>query len=217
MSSPRRWRSSPLSVAALVLLLLSCGPNNTTVDHPTDRPNPTDRPASSSLVPNASVRTFVKATDVARWTADTGIYGTYDHWGPQSFICGVGYDLHFRGALPLESVGVALRYAPAFIARAGPAANVSADWVEPVELGSSGSFPVANPATVGHVSGAIGTVCPNGESDLDALRGSVLRVVWRENGVDHAEDLTVERLRGGLRIFSGELSTDGLPRLEWER
>ena len=40
------------------------------------------------------------------WNADTGIYGTYDHFGnppngPASFICGVGYDLRYRGRVPL--------------------------------------------------------------------------------------------------------------------
>ncbi len=160
------------------------------------------------------------------WNADTGVYGTYDHFGnppngPATFLCGVGYDLRYRGTLPLESLDVAVRYPPAFVARVADRIHVDGTdgWVHPMlAFGVSALHPVPpDPATLGHVSGSVGTICPGGAADLDALRGATLRVRWRDHGLEHEEDLTVDRIRGKVTIFAGDLSSDGLPRLEWER
>lgn len=160
------------------------------------------------------------------WNADTGIYGSYDHFGDPpngrpTFLCGVGYDVRYRGTLPLEALDVAVRYPPDFLARTGaqPLGQGTDGWVRPLmSSGISTTHPTPpDPAALGHASGTVGTICSGGASDLDSLRGTTVRVRWREHGAEHQQDFTVDRIRGNVRVFAGDLSSDGLPRLEWER
>ncbi len=133
----------------------------------------------------------------------------------------MGYDLRYLGALPLESVEVAVRYPPAFRARvrddeytSGPDGWVAA---RPVTFTSSAHPTPPEPAALGHASGTVGTVCPGGATDLPSLQGTIVRVRWRDRGVDHEEQFVVDRIRGKVMVFADQLSSDGLPRLEWER
>jgi hypothetical protein len=162
----------------------------------------------------------------SNWSADTGIYGTYDHFGnppngPATFICGVGYDMRFRGGLPLDSVEVAVRYPEAFKTRIGDQPNLGGPdgWVtgQPIIFTSSAHPTPPRPEALGHVSGTIGTICPGGAADLDALRGTTLRLRWRDHRVDQEEMFVIDRVRGNLTVFADQLSDDGLPRLEWDR
>jgi hypothetical protein len=161
----------------------------------------------------------------ASWAADTGIYGTYDHFGnppngPAAFICGIGYDLRYRGSLPLESLDVAVRFPAAFRTRVGdpPETNGPDGWVTapPVTFTSSAHPTPPRPAALGHASGTIGTICPGAASDLDAMKGTMIRLRWTDRSVDHEEQFTVGRVRGNVTVFGDQLSDDGLPRLEWE-
>jgi hypothetical protein len=157
----------------------------------------------------------------ASWTADTGIYGTTEHFGPASYICGVGWDLRYRGALPLDSIDVAVRFPPAFVARVGdpPEVHGPDGWVtaQPVNFTSNEHPTPPRPAVLGHASGTLGTICPGAAADLDAMKGTVIRLRWIDHGVDHEEQFTVDRVRGNVRVSIGDLSGDGLPRLEWQR
>jgi hypothetical protein len=181
----------------------------------------------------ASVLAFVLAvaceqpmTNAASWTADTGIYGTYDHFGsppngPATFICGIGYDLRYGGSLPLDSIDVAARFPQAFRSRVGdpPEINGPGGWVTapPVTFTSSAHPTPPRPAALGHASGTLGTICPGSASDLDTMKGTLLRLRWTDRGVDHEEQFVIDRVRGNVKVFADQLSTDGLPRLEWER
>lgn len=159
------------------------------------------------------------------WSADTGIYGTYDHFGnppngAATFLCGIGYDLRYRGRLPLDEIDVALRYPPVFLARVGDVVNTSGTdgWVrDPSMSAVVGGNLAPNPAQLGHASGTIGMICPGGASDLDSMRGAIVRIHWRDSGSDHEEQFAVDRVRGNVKVSVGGLSTDGLPKLEWER
>ena len=148
------------------------------------------------------------------WNVDAAIYGTYDHFGnppndPATFICGVAYDLHFRGTAPLDSVDVSVTFPPAFAALAGSqpvrASVVSID----------GHDVRAAAASSGHAAGAVGGICPNGPSDLPSLKGTVLQIRWREHGVDHGQDATVNAIRELMREMGGDASTDWQPTFEW--
>lgn len=157
----------------------------------------------------------------ASWTADTGIYGTTEHFGPASYICGIGWDLRYRGALPLDSIDIAVRFPQAFRTRVGdpPEVNGPDGWVTapPVTFTSNAHPTPPRPEMLGHASGTLGTICPGAASDLDTMKGTVIRLRWTDHGVGHEAQFTVDRVRGNVTVFADQLSTDGLPRLEWER
>jgi hypothetical protein len=156
------------------------------------------------------------------WNADTGIHGTYDHFGnppngPATFICGVGFDLRYRGRVPLASVDVAVRYAPRFVALAHGQPGVTGEWIEAVRPRDSVNdhLLLAEAARAGHVSGSIGGICPNGARDLETLKGTVLRIRWSDDAGEHEERVEVERIRNLSRIWGGSASSDWQPVLEW--
>lgn len=148
------------------------------------------------------------------WTADTGIYGTYEHFGPPSFICGVGYDLRYRGSPPLEALSVTVRH-PAGSVLAGQGTSTDG-WVTPANPISINDHDVAKMAALsGHVGGSAGGVCPNGPADLASLRGTIVRVSWREHGAAQREDIVVDRVRTLVRMWGGTYETDWQTRIEW--
>ena len=150
------------------------------------------------------------------WTADAGVYGTTRHFGPAGYLCGLAYDIRYHGTEIIDRVDVQVRYPDAFAPRATglPSAD-HAGWRRST-LPVSGLGSLADAARLGHASGAVGAICLNGPSDLDSLRGSVVRVTWHTTSGDHAQQFTVSDVRGEMTLYAGDLSTDGQVRIEWQ-
>jgi hypothetical protein len=168
----------------------------------------------------ASSISCARSAPFGPWTIDAGIYGTYDHFGnppngPPTFICGVGYDLRYHGVDAIQDLDVAIRYPPAFASLAVGAGDLSA-WVRPI-VTVSGAGSLAEAARVGHASGAMGAICPGGVADLETLRGTALRLSWRSVSGSHEQEFTIDDIRGNMRVYGGQLSPDGQPRIVWER
>jgi hypothetical protein len=154
------------------------------------------------------------------WSADSGIYGTYEHFGnppsgPPSFICGIGYDVRYHGIEAIADLDVVVRFPSAFLARAIGSRDLSG-W-QHATVPSAGPGSLAEAARLGHASGTAGAVCPSGAVDLETLRGTVLRLEWRSSSGAHEQMFTITDVRGNMRVFAGELSPDGQLRIEWER
>jgi len=154
----------------------------------------------------------------SQWTIDASIYGTYDHFGnppngPGTFICGIAYDLHFRGQTPLDSIDVAVMYPTPFLAIEGTGVTRDAARVSVITI--DGHDVRAAAARSGHSAGAVGGICPHGASDLPALKGTVVHVVWRDRSGDHVQEIAVDRIRDIARQWGGDASTDWQPRFEW--
>ena len=154
------------------------------------------------------------------WSADTGIYGTYEHFGnppngPPSFICGIGYDIRYHGVEAIADLDVVVRYPSAFLGRAISSSDLSGWQRATTPAAGPGSLDEA--ARLGHASGTAGAVCPSGAVDLETLRGAVLRLSWRSPSGPHEQMFTITDVRGNMRVFGGELSSDGQLRIEWER
>lgn len=155
------------------------------------------------------------------WTADVGIYGTYNHFGnppsgPPTYLCGVAYDLRFRGSEVLQSVDVAVRYPDAFIAHLTAPAGLTAGQWQRRTLPVEGSGSLTDAARLGHASGAVGGVCRNGPANLEALRGAIVRVIWRSASGEHEQRFAVDDVRGEVAFYAGQLSPDGQVRIEWK-
>ena len=160
------------------------------------------------------------------WTGETGIYGTYDHFGDPpnggpTFLCGVAYDLHYGGSEPLDRVDIAVRYPRVYAdVAAALGAPDSSGWWRPIGLSVSGPGSLADAARLGHAAGSAGGICPKGATDLESLRGTVIRVHWTTRVGLHEDYLTVDDIRGDVRFSAGTLTTDGQPRdgqlrIEW--
>lgn len=154
------------------------------------------------------------ATPGSAWSIDAGIYGTTRHFGPVGFLCGVGYDLRYHGADPIDHLDVTVRYpAAARITGLGPAGP---DGRRRPFLPATGAGSLADAARLGHASGTLGAVCPNGPADLDSLRGTVVRVDWHTVAGDREQEFRIDAVRGDLTVYAGESSTDGQVRIEWQ-
>lgn len=151
------------------------------------------------------------------WRGETGIYGTYHHFGPSSYLCGVAYDLRYEGPERLDSVEVAARFPSGLAARvpdserARVSGPVRPPWSVPATFNGR-TLPTATEAR--HVSGDIGTICANGPSDLEALRGTTLDVTWTVGGVERAQRIVVDDVRGDLMVFM-DVEGDGQARVVW--
>lgn len=155
------------------------------------------------------------------WSGDTGIYGTYNHFGNPpnggpTFLCGVAYDLRYAGTEPLERVEIAVRY-PRVYADVAQALGTpdAAGWWRPFPLVISGPGSLADAARLGHAAGSAGAICPHGPADLESLRGTIIRVSWTTRIGLHGDYLTVDDIRGDVRFSGGTLSADGQLRIEW--
>jgi hypothetical protein len=160
------------------------------------------------------------------WTGDTGIYGTYGHFGNPpnggpTFLCGVAYDLRYGGSEPLDRVDIAVRYPRVYaeVASALGAPDASG-WWHPFGVVGSGPGSLADAARLGHAAGSAGGICPNGPTDLESLRGTIIRVLWTTRVGPHDDYLTVDDVRGDVRFSAGTLTADGQPRdgqlrIEW--
>src|SRR6059036_1498549 len=93
-----------------------------------------ERPAGPLVVP-------------ADWTADAGIYGTYNHFGnppsgPPTYLC-----------------GVAIRYPDGFLAHVSPNFQGIATGWQRASVAATGPGSLSDAARLGHASGSAGTVC----------------------------------------------------------
>jgi hypothetical protein len=160
------------------------------------------------------------------WTGDSGIYGTYGHFGnPPSggptFLCGVAYDLRYGGSEPLDRVDIAVRYPRVYADVASALGTPDASgWWHPFGVVVSGPGSLADAARLGHAAGSAGGICPHGAADLDSLRGTIIRVLWTTRVGSHDDYLTVDDVRGDVRFSAGTLTADGQPRdgqlrIEW--
>jgi hypothetical protein len=160
------------------------------------------------------------------WTGETGIYGTANHFGNPpnggpTFLCGVTYDLRYGGGEPLDRVEIAIRYPRAYIdVASGFGSPDAGGWWRPSALPLAGPGSLADAARLRHAAGSAGGICAHGAADLDALRGTIIRVLWTTHVGLHDDYLTVDDVRGDVRFSSGSLTADGQPRdgqlrIEW--
>ena len=169
-----------------------------------------------SASPTASSVAVVIATPAASgkgtWTADTGIYGTSFHFGPPSYICGVGYNLSYGGGAPLVSVDVSVLFPDAFTNHVTASSiDRAIGWQHPITQINSPSA-VHDSAWLSRLGDAIGAICQNGPSDLDSLRGTTLKVSWTTAEGSYEQEFRVETTRGEMTILG---MPDGRTRVCW--
>jgi hypothetical protein len=180
--------------------------------------------AAPPVAPNASPTpnsiAVVIATPAAsgkgNWTAETGIYGTYNHFGnppfgPPTYLCGVSYDLSYAGGAPLISVDVGAFFPDAFAAHVVPSmVDRAIGWQHPAEQINS---PDIHDATwLSRLGGGIGAACRDGPSDLDSLRGTILRVEWTTVEGSFEQEFRVDDVRGEMTLLG---MPDGRTRVCW--
>jgi len=156
----------------------------------------------------------------ADWTADAGIYGTYNHFGnppsgPPTYLCGVAYDLRYHGTERLDTLEVAIRYPDGFLAHVSPNFQGIATGWQRASVAATGPGSLSDAARLGHASGSAGTVCQSGPSDLDALRGTIVKVGWHTASGDHEHEFQVDDVRGEMTLCAGYFSSDGQVRVVW--
>jgi hypothetical protein len=177
--------------------------------------------AAPSVSPAASTRPTVVATPAASgkglWTAETGIHGTYFHYGnppfgPPEFICGVGYNLSYAGGAPLVSADVTALFPDAFAAHVTPSmVDRAIGWQHPasMQINSPG---IHDAAWLSRFGGAIGATCQNGPSDLDSLRGTILKVSWETIEGSYEQEFRVGEIRDEMSVCG---TPDGRTRIVW--
>jgi len=177
-------------------------------------PTPSVSPTTG---PQAAVAATPAATGKGIWIADTGIYGTYNHFGnppngPPSYICGVGYNLSYVGGAPLVSVDVSALFPGAFAAHVTPSTvDRAIGWQHPasVQINSPGTH---DAAWLSRFGGAMGAVCQNGPSDLDSIRGTILKVSWETIEGSYEREFQVDEIRGEMTACG---TPDGRIRIVW--
>jgi hypothetical protein len=159
------------------------------------------------------------------WIIDTGIYGTYDHFGnpigvaglpARSYLCGIAYELRYAGQDRIEGLDIAARFPDDFAGHTPPVTREYArGWRRPA-VPATGAGSLADAALWKHAGGAVGAVC-NGPLDLFALRGTELRIDWRSSAGDHEEVFTIVFVRGEVTLCGGSFTRDGQIRPVWGR
>jgi len=172
--------------------------------------------AAPSVSPAASASPSVVATPAASgkglWTAETGIYGTSFHWGPVSYICGVGYNLSYSGGAGLVTVDVSALFPDAFAAHVTPSTvDRAIGWQHPASV-QINSPEIHDAAWLSRLGGAMGAVCQNGPSDLDSLRGTILKVSWETIEGTYEQEFRVDEIRGEMTACG---TPDGRARIVW--
>ena len=171
--------------------------------------------AVPSVSPAASAPPSVVATPAASgkglWTAETGIYGTSFHFGPSSYICGVGYNLSYSGGAPLVSVDVSALFPDAFAAHVTPSTvDRAIGWQHPtMQINSPG---IHDAAWLSRRGDAVGAVCQDGPSDLDSIRGTILRVNWETIEGSYEQEFVIDEIRGEMTACGTQ---DGRIRIVW--
>jgi hypothetical protein len=175
-------------------------------------------PAPPSASPTASAVSAVVATPATgrgTWIAETGIYGTYNHFGNPpngaSFICGVGYNLSYDGGAPLITVDVSVLFPDVFAAHVTPATvYLATGWQHPTtEINSP---QVRDAAWLSRIGGAMGAVCQNGPGDMDSIPGSILKVSWTTAEGSYDQEFSVDTIRGEMTELG---MPDGRIRVCW--
>jgi len=156
----------------------------------------------------------------ADWPADTGVYGTYNHFGnppsgPPAYLCGVAYDLRYHGAERLDTLEVAIRYPDGFLAHVSPNLRGLATGWQHAAVPAAGPGSLFDAARIGHASGSAGSVCASGPPDLDALRGTIVKVGWHTASGDHEHEFHADDVRGEMTLCAGYFSSDGQVRVVW--
>jgi len=171
--------------------------------------------AAPSVSPAASAPPSVVATPAASgkglWTAETGIYGTSFHFGPSSYICGVGYNLSYSGGAPLVSVDVSALFPDAFAAHVTPSTvDRAIGWQHPtMQINSPG---IHDAAWLSRRGDAVGAVCQDGPSDLDSIRGTILKVNWETIEGSYEQEFVIDEIRGEMTACGTQ---DGRIRIVW--
>jgi len=156
-----------------------------------------------SVSPVASAPPSVVATPAASgkglWTAETGIYGTSFHYGPSSYICGVGYNLSYS-------------FPDAFAAHVTPSTvDRAIGWQHPASV-QINSPEIHDAAWLSRLGAAMGAVCQNGPSDLDSLRGTILKVNWETMEGTYEQEFVIDKIRGEMTACGTQ---DGRIRIVW--
>jgi hypothetical protein len=174
-------------------------------------PSPTVGRAASQVV--AAATPSGKGT----WTADTGINGTFNHWGnppfgPPAYICGVGYNLAYAGGAPLVSVNVAALFPDSFAAHVTPeTVDRAIGWQQPAAAGLSSSA-IHDAAWLSRLGGAMGAICRSGSTDLDSLRGTLLKVSWETIQGSYEQEFQIDEITAEMTACGAE---DGRIRIVW--
>jgi hypothetical protein len=173
--------------------------------------------ASPTTNPSAAVATTPAPTGKGLWTAETGIHGTYFHFGnppfgPPEYICGVGYNLSYAGGAPLVSVDVSALFPDAFAAHVTPSmVDRAIGWQHPASM-QINSPEIHDAAWLSRLGGAIGATCQNGPTDLESLRGTILKVNWETIEGAYEQEVRVDEIRGEMTVFG---MADGRTRVCW--
>jgi hypothetical protein len=156
--------------------------------------------ATPSASPTASTPIAVVATPAASgqgtWMAETGIYGTSFHYGPTGYICGIAYNLSYGGGAPLVSVDVGVLFPDAFARHVTPP-TVASGWQHPT-MRISSPTDVHDAAWLSRLGGGVGGVCNNGPTDLNSLRGSIIKVSWTTVEGSYEQEFRVDDIRGEM-------------------
>lgn len=124
-------------------------------------------------------------------------------------VCTVAWDLAYTapGSLSLLQVDVKIPAGVAGAAHAG-------EWAPATyPVGSAGSLEAA--AAHKHLGGSVGVLCPNKNEVLNQLRGTQVRITWRDDaGRSETETLTIDTIVSGTMRPRAD-PAEGYPRVEW--
>ena len=169
-----------------------------------------------SVSPTVSPLSVIVATPAppgkGTWSADTGIYGTYFHYGPAGYICGVGYNLSYGGGAPLVSVDVGVLFPDAFAKHVtSSSVGIATGWQHSTVQITSPSA-IHDAAWLSRLGDAVGAECQNGPDDLDSLRGTILKVSWATVEGSYEQEFRIDNVRGEMTEFG---MPDGRTRVCW--
>jgi hypothetical protein len=188
-----------LSLAIVAAIFVACTPSSVT---PT--PNPT---TSAPIAIVATPAPSGKGT----WIADTGIYGTSFHFGPPGYICGVGYNLSYSGGAPLTAVDVAVLFPDVFAAHVAlSSVDRAIGWQHPAAVLVSPAIHDAE--WLSRVGDTVGGLCQTGPSDLDSLRGTLLRVTWETAEGSYEQQFKIDDIRAEMTACG---APDGRVHISW--
>jgi hypothetical protein len=151
------------------------------------------------------------------WTADTGINGTFKHWGnppfgPAAYICGVGYNLAYAGGASLVSVNVAALFPDSFAAHVTSETVDRAIGWQPSAAARLSSPAIHDAAWLSRLGGAMGAICRSGPTDLDSLRGTLLKVSWETIEGSYEQEFQIDEIKAEMTACGAE---DGRIRIVW--
>jgi hypothetical protein len=172
--------------------------------------------ASPTTNPTVAAGATSAATGKGTWTAETGIYGTYNHFGnppnrPPTYLCGVGYNLDYVGGAPLVSVDVSVLFPVVF------AKHVTQSTVDRALGWQHTAVQINSPqprdaAWLSRRGEAIGAICQNGPSDLDSVRLTILKLSWQTVEGSYEQEFVIDEIRGEMTACAAQ---DGRIRIVW--